>query len=149
MKEIILTQNKVALVDDNDFEYINQFNWNAHRTEKYWYAARSGGVRMHRIIMHAPENREIDHINGDGLDNRKENLRVCTHQQNMQNQLLPRINNKLGVKGVSLEKGRKKFRATIFVKGNKIHLGYYNVLKDADIAYRTAEKKYFGDFSRG
>lgn len=149
MKEIKLTQNKVALIDDDDFEYINQFKWNAHRSEKYWYASRSRGVRMHRVIMKTCDGMDIDHKNGNGLDNRKENLRICTHQQNMQNQPLPRINNKLGVKGVSLEKGRRKnFRATIFVKGKKVHLGYYNVLKDADEAYRIAEKKYFGDFSR-
>ena len=79
---------------------------------------------------------------------RKENLRLCTHQQNQFNQKNPRKNNKLGIKGVCWHKGVRKFQVTMRINAKNKHLGYYNVLGDADSAYRIAEEKYFGEFAR-
>lgn len=96
MKEISLTQGKVAIVDDEDFEYLNRWKWHARKNGQTWYALRSKSWRiqgkrygitipMHRVIMGAPEGRVIDHLNRDGLDNRRSNLRVTTFEENARN----------------------------------------------------------------
>ena len=86
MKEIQLTQGKVALVDDEDFHYLNQWNWAASKGKNYvWYAARKEGrqrINMHRQITNFPKNQIIDHRDRNGLNNQKSNLRICTIQQN-------------------------------------------------------------------
>lgn len=155
MKEIKLTQGKCAIVDDEDYEILNAFRWYAWCYAGLWYAKRNFWVNgkcktvyMHRKILNAQQGIEIDHRNGNGLDNRKENLRLCTHRQNMCNKKQPRKGNKLGIKGVYWNKECKKFRAKIQSNGKTIHLGLFNVLDDADIAYRRAELKYFGEFTR-
>lgn len=156
MKQIPLTQNKVALVDDEDFERLNQHKWYAVRKRQAWYAQRSisringkqKNILMHREIMDAPEGIQIDHRNGDGLFNCKENLRSATHAQNMHNRKHPHKNNKLRIKGVRWRERAKKFEAQIKVNNKMIYLGSFNVLGDADSAYRRAEEKYFGEFAR-
>ena len=156
MREIPLTQGKVALVDAEDFERLNQFKWYAHKSRKMFYAERNSlsingkwkTIKMHRILLPSDDKMKIDHHNGDGLDNRKENLRICTNQQNSSNRRHPHKNNKLGIKGVSWRKDQKKFQSAIQVNGENIHLGYFNVLGDADSAYRKAEEKYFKEFAR-
>ena len=155
MREIKLTQGKVTLVDDEDFERLNRHKWYASRSGQSWYAQRndySNGKRktiiMHREIMNIIGDIGIDHITGNGLHNLKENLRVATHQQNMHNRKLPQKNNKLGIKGVSWHKASKKFRAQIRINDKLIHLGIFTVLADAEQAYRVAEIKYFGEFAR-
>ena len=155
MKEIPLTQGKVALVDDEDYERLNQFKWYALKRPNTWYAVRNilvenkrTSISMHREIMDASKGHEIDHINGDGLYNLKTNMRFCTCQQNQFNQTLARRDNKLGIKGVCWHKKAKKFQAAIRINGTKIYLGIYAVLADADHAYRAAEIKYFGEFAR-
>ena len=156
MKEMQLTQGKVALIDDEDFERLNQFNWYAHRSGNNWYAVRSSSringkqttIIMHREIMNTLLDMQVDHKNGNSLDNQKSNIRTCTHQQNQFNKINPQKNNKLGIKGVRWYEKTKKFHARIGINGKYIHLGYYNVLGDADSAYRIAEEKYFCEFAR-
>lgn len=158
MKTILLTQNKIALVDDEDYERLNQFKWYAKREGNTLYAVRGSKrldgkgkqklIRMHRVIMNASKGNQVDHRFGNGLDNRKENLRMCTNQQNAHNRKQPQKNNKLGIKGVCWDEKLKKFKAGIKFNGKSIHLGYFNVLGDADSAYRIAEEKYFGEFAR-
>ena len=158
MKTILLTQNKFAFVDDEDFERLNQYKWYTKREGNTWYATRGSKklddkgkqklIRMHREILNAPKGIPVDHINGNGLDNRKKNIRVATKTQNAQNQKHPRRDNKLGIKGVCWDGKLKKFKAGIKFNGKSIHLGYFSVLGDADSAYRIAEEKYFGKFAR-
>lgn len=155
MKKIKLTQNKVALIDDEDFERLNQFKWFVKQDGKAWYVCRHiyiAGKRttlaMHREILSAKKDIKVDHINHDGLNNCKENLRLCTHQENLQNQEVAHKNNKLGIKGMYWWESRKKFRATINVNKKDISLGYFHNIDNADIAYRKAEVKYFGKFAR-
>ena len=155
MKTIKLTKNKVALVDDEDFERLNQYKWKAILSCSKWYAIRSFRVNgeqktitMHREIMNATKGVQVDHRNGDGLYNQKTNLRFCTHQQNQQNRKNPQKNNKLGIKGVRWDRNAKKFQARITIKGKQLYLGLFTVLADADQAYRVAEIKYFGEFAR-
>ena len=97
---------------------------------------------MHRSIMKAPTGMEVDHINGNRLDNRKENLRICTHAQNCYNYK----NKGNSTKGVHWEKHANKWRARIRYNGQKIHLGYFKSQKDALDAYNSAAKKYHGEF---
>ena len=156
MREILLTQGKVALVDDEDFEQFNQFKWRAWKHRNNYYACRNGKtingkksmLLMHREVLNAPLGIQGDHRNGNGLDNQKHNLRLATHTQNMHNRKNAHKNNKLGIKGVCWHKKVKKFRAQIKINGKKINLGFFNVLGDADSAYRKAEEKYFGEFAR-
>lgn len=122
---------------------------------KNFYAARddcSGGTKktilMHRVVLDAPFGMEGDHINGNTLDNRRINLRLATSQQNNQNKKHPHKNNKLGVKGVFWHKKRKKYQATIGYNNKMIYLALFELLEDADKAYRDAEVKYFGSFAR-
>jgi hypothetical protein len=155
MKEIQLTQGKVALVDDEDYEWLNQFTWYAKLSGvETFYAYRSVGcyenyrkVIMHREILHPPREMSVDHIDGDGLNNQKSNIRVCTKSENMHNRAKNR-NNKSGYKGVCFSKSMKRWITRIVVNGKKIQIGYYDDVLDAARAYDDAAVKYFGKFSR-
>ena len=153
MKKIPLSQGKAALVDQDDYGYLSQFKWKfsdgyAKRTV-YLGGGRAKPryktVSMHRLLADCPNGKEVDHINGNGLDNRKKNLRVCTHAQNMKNQGI-RKNNTTGVKGVCRK--RNKFIANIWLKGKLKHLGTFEKKHDAAQARREAERKYHGEFAR-
>lgn len=155
MKEIMLTKNKIALVDDEDYEYLNQFKWHAasNSKRKNYYArhtiynknGKSVDILMHRIILGVQDNYQIDHIDGNCLNNQKLNLRIYTNSQNNRNKPA-RADNKIGLKGV-FKKG-KKWAAKIYLQNKQIYLGSYKTAIDAASAYDTAAKKYFGDFAK-
>ena len=155
MKEIPLTQGQTAIIDEEDYSYISQYKWRAGKNGNKLCAIRTAlisgkrkTVRMHRIIADTPAGMQTDHINGNSMDNRKENLRICTNQQNSFNRKKPNKNNKLGIKGVQWVERIKKFRAQIRINDKTIHLGLFTVASNADNAYRKAEEKYFGEFAR-
>lgn len=144
MKEIVLTQSKVALVDDEDYEYISQWNWYAMYTRGSWYAARCVRGRhiwMHREIMNTPTDLLVDHKDNNGLNNQRYNLRNCTQSVNIQN-----MRSRDGYRGVSYH--RTKYRSRIEVNGRQVYLGLFIHAKDAAKAYNTAATKYFGEFAR-
>jgi hypothetical protein len=155
MKEIKLTQGKVALVDDADFEWLNQWKWFAFfNGYGQYYAARNEKtflgrrlIFMHRVIMNTPRGMDVDHINMDGLNDTHANLRNCTHSQNIQNGK-KRSNNSSGYKGVSWHKHHKKWYAKININGKHTPLGYFSNPEDAAHAYDEAAKKYHGEFAR-
>jgi hypothetical protein len=148
-KEIKLTQGKLALVDDEDFEWLNQWKWYYHDG----YALRMSlgsnrkSIRMHRIIMNTPDNMEPDHINGNTLDNRKYNLRNCTHAENLCNSKI-QINNASGYKGVSWNKQRKKWSVKIVKNQIHIFLGLYISKEDAINVYNKKAKELFGEYAK-
>jgi hypothetical protein len=87
MIDIQLTKGQIAIIDDEDFPTVSQDMWQAtaRRDGKGWYAMRAGGIRMHRQLMDVWDTRIVDHVNGNGLDNRRENLRIGTQAQNCVN----------------------------------------------------------------
>lgn len=123
-KKIPLTQGKFALVDDEDFEYLSQWKWHASKYSNSYYACRtinSNKVLMHRFILNAQKELEVDHIDGNGLNNQKLNLRIVTHSRNMQNRK-NNSNNKSGYKGVFFNKREKRWMSQIGENGKKKHL---------------------------
>ena len=157
MKEIKLTKGRVALVDDEDFEKLNRYNWyalNCNKENRFYvlrnilFNGKKGIALMHREILGSAKPLFVDHINGNGLDNRKENLRFVTPQQNQFNRKGCNKNNKLGIKGICWDKRGRGFRARIKINGKGIHLGCYKILSEAIQARSQAELKYFGEFAR-
>lgn len=147
MKKIALTQGLFALVDDADFEWLNQWKWKVHRNKFGLYAGREEAeklVLMHRLIMNASDKFEVDHRNRNGLDNQRVNLRLATRSQNMANRRLF-SNNTSGYRGVYAAAG--KYRSTIRVKGKTRHLGYFESARLAAKAYNRAAIKAFGEFA--
>lgn len=149
-KEIPLTQGKVALVDDDDFERLIVSKW---CVSAQGYAIRHlrkfqfGSTMMHREILGAPKDMDVDHVNLNKLDNRRVNLRLCKMSQNIANSG-KRKNNTSGYKGVSWSKQNKKWYACIKVNRKTIDLGRYDNILDAVEAHDVAAKKYFGEFAR-
>ncbi len=147
MKEILLTQGKVAIVDDEDFEWLNQWKWCAKKGPNTSYAKRATQLYMHRLILSAEKGMFVDHINGNGLDNRRENLRVCTHAENMRNSKLS-IKNTSGYKGVYWCKKRSLWIANIQNNGKVKNLGGFKIKELAARAYNEAAHNFHGEFAR-
>ena len=147
MKEIHLTQGKVAIVDDDDYEEISKHKWHYHHAG---YAKRSvkhsKALLMHREILNVPKGFETDHINGDKLDNRKENLRVCTPAENKYNRTF-QSNNTSGYKGVAWNKAAKKWFSKINAGGKIYCIGYFTDAKEAALAYNEAALRLHGEFA--
>lgn len=160
MKQIELTQRsgyfkkaKYTLVDDADYEWLNQFNWCLFKNiaHKIFYAEAWIGdkqIKMHQLLMpNPPKGLTPDHKDGDGLNNQRENLRWATVSQQGQNRKLG-SNNSSGFKGVSWSKRSKKWRVNIMHEGTPIHLGLFYSKIEAAKAYNEAAIKYFGEFAK-
>lgn len=135
-KKIKLTQGKYALVDEEDFEYLNQFKW--HFDGLYGAKKSPKKIYMHRLLMNSPKGMEIDHINQNKLDNRKSNLRVVNRSLNMFNVGLRKTNTS-GHKGIGWNKNKNKWHAKIMIDYKNINLGYFSNIKDAINARKNAE----------
>lgn len=153
MKEIKLANTtEVALVDDEDFEFINQYSWH-FRSQKIRYASSSikiDGKRlnklMHRLIMKVSENEQIDHIDGNKLNNQKNNLRIATKSQNRMN--IPKFKNKSSIyKGVSWSTNRNKWWTEITFEGKTYFLGRFKSEEEAAKAYNKKAIELFGEFA--
>jgi hypothetical protein len=156
-KIIILLRGEETIVDDEDFEKYGHMKWTArpHRGKKYVVNSKkiNGKIktlRLHRVILGVTDPKIIiDHINGQPLDNRKENLRIVTNQHNCINRPKQR-NNTSGFKGVSLKKYGKRYSywvATITFNQQKINIGYFKTKEDAAKAYNDKALELFGEFA--
>ena len=147
MKEIQLTQGKVTLIDDEDYKVLSNYNWCYHKKDGAVTRNLGTIIKLHRVIIKTPKGMEVDHINGNKLDNRKENLRICTHSENMKNTKIKRVNNTSGYKGVS--KHRNKWVTMISnTLGDTEYVGIFQNKIDAAHAYDIEAKKRFGKFAR-
>lgn len=153
MKKIPLTMGKYALVDDEDYEELSKYKWHYHdagyATRSIYLGKRDGKYKYKKIFMHRQilnNPKQTDHANGDGLDNRRSNLRVCDYTDNMRNRRKS-ANKSSKFKGVLWDKRAGKWRSRIGLAKDK-HIGYFNDEKEAAIAYNEAAKEHFGEFAR-
>lgn len=150
MKEIVLTNGKVCLVDDEVFDELSKFNW---------YEATGGYVKrhkrvegkltsifMHRVVIGAEKGQTVDHINRNPLDNRKENLRIVNKSENAMNSKKA-INNSSGYRGVYHDKRDNSYDAFINKDGKRIYLGRFKQIKEAALAYNDAAIRLHGKFA--
>jgi hypothetical protein len=155
MKRIPLTQGKYAIVDDGDYKWLSQWKWYAVKSYNTYYAVRAYSrscrkpIYMHKLILNPPDGFKSDHRNNNGLDNRRQNLRICTNSQNSQNK-------RAGQSGTSQYKGvywhkqgkrKKRWVASIMTNYKPIHLGYFQNEIEAARAYDKEAKELFGEFA--
>ena len=153
MRKIKLTKGKVAIVDDDMFDFLNQWSWSFDG----WYATRwissikrnrsdrVDAIGMHRVVADTPEGKDTDHKNGNRLDNRRENLRICTKSQNQHNKGISK-NNTSGYKGVHQNRWGD-WVSQIKLNHKQIYLGTFQTPIEAAIAYNEAALEYHGEFA--
>lgn len=162
MQYITLTRGYVAIVDDDDYPRLSQYKWHVapsgkcknklyavrvQRKDEYASYSERTSVAMHSMVIDCPSGQSIDHINGLGIDNRKENLRVSSHHQNMANQLQHK-DSKSPYKGIWRAQHCDRWAAQIVHRGKKIYLGLYYRAEDAARAYDSKAVELFGPFAK-
>ncbi len=148
MKEIPLTKGFVALVDDEDFERLSVHRWHmvtAYAGRKVRNGDRVGATMMHRELMSPPPGMVVDHINGDTLDNRKNNLRVCTPSQNKTNRICI---GKSGFKGVESRRNGSVWVVRMNRESKQLYFGRFRSAEEAARAYDEHARKIHGEFAR-
>jgi hypothetical protein len=154
MKELKLTQGKVALVDDCLFDELNKYKWHLIKGRHTYYASsfikiddNFVQISMHRFIMGVINSKiQVDHLDHNGLNNQKSNLRLCTRSQNSMN-IKKRSNCSSIYKGVCWDKRRNMWQANGSVNKKQIHIGYYNTEMEAALAYDKFALKTYGEFA--
>lgn len=156
MIEVQLTQGKIALVDDEDYILVSGISWQPNYGPHTYYArgmlsrtlnnGKQKAISMHRLIMDAKPGQQVDHINGNGWDNRRENLRFATNRQNQGNQRIRKFSS--SYKGVCLHKRTNRWYANIKLSGKTKYLGSYASEEAAAKAYNKAAKEFFGEFAK-
>ncbi len=151
-----LTKGYTAIIDVESIPLIDKYKWYANKANNSVYAVtairdsseKQRKLGMHRIIAKTPDHLYTDHINGNGLDNRKANLRFATNAENLRNQGA-RVNNKSGYKGVYWGKQSKRWEAKIAAFGKIYFLGRFDTPQEAHIHYCKAAKRLHGAFAKG
>lgn len=152
---IPLTKGYEAIIDAADVPLVEGWNWTAFTPQRKtvyavrtaWRGDRWGHARLHREIMGSPDGVYVDHIDGNGLNNRRRNLRLATHAENQRNAAL-RVDNRSGFKGVFWYAATAKWVAKIQINGASKHLGYFDSAEAAHAAYCAAADLFHGEFAR-
>lgn len=151
---VALGYNKYALIDAEDAVLVIQYRWSALRVKDITYAAttvrdgkKTRTLYLHALLMNPPDGMEPDHIDGDGLNNSRSNLRLSTHSQNCCNRRRRR-GVKTPFKGVGRQAGQKNWTARICVNYRKIYLGQFPTAEEAARAYDRAALEHHGEFAR-
>lgn len=134
------------IFDFQDWDTVTQWSWSVDPRGYLATTVNKKHVTLHNFLMKPPKGMVVDHINGNRLDNRRKNLRVCTPHQNSMNKGKSK-NNQTGVTGISMTPGGK-YRARIMVNRKEIRLGHYETLAEAVNARKLAEMKFFGEYAR-
>ncbi len=148
-RPIPLTNGQFAVVDSEDYDHLSSFTWHAVKSCDTYYAARRKGPRkifMHRQITNAPANLIVDHIDHNGLNNKKSNLRLCKQDKNILNSR-PTKGKSSKYKGVQFSKFYNRFIAIIFMNGRKHFLGKFDNEIDAARAYDAKARQLFGEYA--
>lgn len=155
-RKIRLTNGNFAIVDGDDFTKLSKFKWHSHRCGRAYYAFRHASVPncnkrtiilMHRQIMNSPPDKAVDHINHNGLDNRKANLRIVSRMQNQWNMRKQQTNCTSRYKGIYFYKRYKKWSASIRHNGTHIFLGNFDDEETAARAYDAKARELFGQYA--
>jgi hypothetical protein len=153
MKTIKTNNSELLIfVDDEDYDNLCQFTWTIYKDYNKFYAfhnikvnGKQKNTKMHRLISKAKRGEIVDHIDGNGLNNQKLNLRICTHQENLRNRT-KQSNNSSGYKGVTWHKGDKKWQAQALINKKMKYLGSFDTPEEAAIAYDRFIIENFGEF---
>ena len=148
--EIVTTRGARFVIDLEDVEKVSGRSWSSHPAGYATHSVRlpKRGVRLlHRMLLGAPAGMQVDHIDGDPTNNRRANLRLCSHADNHKNLRKP-TNNTSGYKGVSWCKQKKRWQSKIRAGGKQYHLGRFDTPEQAKAAYDAAAERLFGDFKR-
>jgi len=147
---IPLSKGRVAIIDPEDYDSLSQWKWYYSHGYAIRHPSMVGGIRkgkimMHRVIAKTPNGVYTDHINGNGLDNRKSNLRFVSHAQNMWNSKLER-NTSTGIKNVSVFNGGYQVR--VQKDGKRYFAGFFKDISEAVSRANTFRKEYYGEYTR-
>lgn len=138
---------RIFLFDTEDYDRIKKYKWRSNKKRYISTQINGRTTSLHRFILNVDKEKEVDHIEGKPWDNRKEKLRIVTHQENMMNRKKS-ARNSTGVTGVSIEKDTGKFRSEIYYNEKKYSLGCYKTLEEAKRVRIQAEEEFFKDYAR-
>lgn len=150
-REIVLTRGAVAIIDEKDYEEVSKFKWcyDGRYASRGLYdrsTKKRSMQRLHTFLMNTPKGMNVDHINGNKLDNRRSNLRICSHNQNLWNYGKHRDNG-TGYKGVILDKRYSRYQARIQVNKITYSSPWFDTPEEAHKAYKQLSKTHHGEYS--
>lgn len=143
-------KNNLVIIDDEDYQFVSQNNWSIRTNSSGQIYFENRGKSLHRLIMNCPKGMVVDHVDGNTLDNRKSNLRICTKLQNQYNQKKHKGTRHSSYKGVTFRKElkTKPWEAFIYKDYKSTRLGYFATEKEAAVAYNAKALELYGQFAK-